>query len=216
MAIEISSKSGLQSLASQLSSEVSSINSTLTSLQSVVNGASDYDGINVSGPASILASNLQSVAADLEAASANIVNYAAAVNELDTDDFNIIVDEDDSISLDWYDSTTQGFNGVTLSTGTTNGTVDVYNLSDTTNSTTTGTHNTESYSSVYGYTTNYAESGSSVVPAMWCVNYGDEVYYPTTNATTGSNLSGFDTSADVSTIVDTPSTPYANDGTITI
>lgn len=190
MAIEISSKSGLQSLASQLSSEVSSIKSTLASLKSVVNGAADYDGINVSGPASILAANLENVAADLEAASSNIVNYAAAVNELDTDDFNIMIDEDESISLDWYDSSTQGFNGntTTLSLGTNNGTVGVYNLSDTTSTDSTGSSYTSSYESAYSYTTNYAESGSSVVPAMWCVNYGDEVYYPaTTDATTDTS-----------------------------
>ncbi len=87
MATEISSKTELQSISGDLASKVETLKGDMDSMKSVLDGAEDYDGINVTGPANILKSNLDIIVKDMEAVSTNITNYANAIAAFDNDDF---------------------------------------------------------------------------------------------------------------------------------
>lgn len=87
MATEVKSKTELQSISGDLSTKIGTLKSDMDSMKSVLDGAQDYDGINVTGPAKILKSNLDVIIKDMEAVSLNITNYANAIAEFDMDDF---------------------------------------------------------------------------------------------------------------------------------
>ncbi len=87
MATEISSKTELQSISSDLASKIETLKGDMDSMKSILESAQDYDGINVTGPANILKSNLDIIVKDMQAVSTNITNYANAIAAFDNDDF---------------------------------------------------------------------------------------------------------------------------------
>lgn len=90
MSTEITSKTELQSISGDLSNSINTLKSDFDSMKSTLNSAEDYDGINVSGPAKILISNIENVITDFDTAVANITGYVAALNQFDVDDFDDI------------------------------------------------------------------------------------------------------------------------------
>lgn len=86
-ATEISSKTELASLASDLGDKSNGIKELSDSLKSKIKSVEDYDGINVSGAANTLAANLDNVSKDLETVSTNIKSYASQILGFDVDDF---------------------------------------------------------------------------------------------------------------------------------
>ncbi len=80
-------KTELQTISGDLSSKIATLKSDMDAMKSVLDGAADYDGINVTGPAKILKNNLDVIIQDMEAVSTNITNYANAIAEFDMDDF---------------------------------------------------------------------------------------------------------------------------------
>ena len=88
MASEIRSKEELASLASKLDSKTITLKDAVSKINSSLSGISDYDGINVSGKAGILDSNLNNVATDLETVVTNINTYVSELTGFDVDDFN--------------------------------------------------------------------------------------------------------------------------------
>ena len=95
MVTEIKSKSELAALATQLSNEATNLAATVEALASAVGSATDYDGISVTGAASIIKSNLEIILADLEIVSANITSYVNEINNFDINDleFEEVIDE---------------------------------------------------------------------------------------------------------------------------
>lgn len=182
MAIEISSKSELLSLASSLKSEVSSVKGSISSIQATLNKAEDYDGIDVTGPANILIKNLENVVSDMETASANISNYATKVNELDTDDYDVIISGNEAISLAWYDSAKDGFDG-----NRTTSTMTAITLENTPSNTTGADYSTD-YSTTITLSTGNSDQFADM-PAMWAAKIGDEVYYPAYEQNSSTNES---------------------------
>lgn len=97
MATEVTSKTELQSISGDLASKISTLKSDMDSMKSVLDSAQDYDGINVTGPAKILKSNLDIIIQDMESVSTNITNYANAIAEFDMDDFTETIFSQDII-----------------------------------------------------------------------------------------------------------------------
>ena len=95
---EIKSKTELASLATKLDTLKCDLKSEGESLKSKLNGIDNYDGIDVSGPSSVLAKNLDNILSDLEAVSGNIKNYSLSVISFDVDDFNNVENYLDSVS----------------------------------------------------------------------------------------------------------------------
>ena len=87
MVQEIGSKSELESMAGKLETEVIQLTSDVSTLKSKFNNISNYDGINASGAANTLKSNLTNLASDLEAIATSIKLYSATLNNFDVDDF---------------------------------------------------------------------------------------------------------------------------------
>lgn len=75
MVTEISSKSELAALATELSNQILELAASVDSLMSSISSAADYDGINVTGAANIIKLNLEIILADLEIVSSNILFY---------------------------------------------------------------------------------------------------------------------------------------------
>lgn len=88
MASEVTSKEELASLATKLDSKTITLKDAVSKINSSLSGISDYDGINVSGKAGILDSNLNNVATDLETVVTNIKTYVSELTGFDVDDFN--------------------------------------------------------------------------------------------------------------------------------
>lgn len=88
MASEVTSKSELASLASSLNNKTSSLNDVIGDLKSSLNGINDFDGINVSGKAEVLSSNLKNVSTDLDTVVTNIKSYVTQLTNFDVDDFD--------------------------------------------------------------------------------------------------------------------------------
>ena len=84
---EIGSKTELETMAAKLETEVIQLTSDVSSLNTKLNNISNYDGINVSGAASTLKSNLTNLSSDLEAIATSIKLYSATLNNFDVDDF---------------------------------------------------------------------------------------------------------------------------------
>ena len=97
MATEVTSKTELQSISGDLASKISTLKSDMDSMKSILDSAQDYDGINVTGPAKILKSNLDIIIQDMESVSTNITNYANAIAEFDMDDFTETIFSQDII-----------------------------------------------------------------------------------------------------------------------
>lgn len=95
MVTEISSKSELAALATQLSNQAMELASSVESLISAVSSAPDYDGINVTGAANIIRTNLETILTDLEIISTNIVTYSNELNKFDSNDmdFDEVIEE---------------------------------------------------------------------------------------------------------------------------
>ena len=130
MATQVTSKTELQTISGDLSKKIETLKSDYDSMKSVLDGASDYDGINVTGPAKILKGNLDIIIKDMQAVSTNITNYANAIAEFDMDDFtesifskDIVKDNDETGKVET----------VTLSTDTNNNSGDSNNSSTNTN-----------------------------------------------------------------------------------
>ena len=87
MVQEVGSKSELESMAGKLETEVIQLTSDVSTLKSKFNNISNYDGINASGAANTLKSNLTNLASDLEAIATSIKLYSATLNNFDVDDF---------------------------------------------------------------------------------------------------------------------------------
>lgn len=88
MASEITSKEELVSLTSNLDSKSTTLDSAVGDLKSSLNDISDFDGINVSEKASVIANNLSNVSTDLDTVVSNIKNYVTQLTNFDVDDFN--------------------------------------------------------------------------------------------------------------------------------
>lgn len=91
MATEIISKNELQSLSGKLNDLVNILKSDFDNMKGTLTSVADYDGINVSGAANILKTNLDNIINDLDIANSNIKSYIELIIELDVDDFS---DED--------------------------------------------------------------------------------------------------------------------------
>ena len=89
MVTEVSSKTELAALATKLSTQATELTASVDALVSAIGSASDYDGINVTGAANILKSNLETILADLEVVAANILAYSNELNNLDTNDMEL-------------------------------------------------------------------------------------------------------------------------------
>ena len=89
METKISSKSELSSLASRLTSQSTQLKSVAGELKSVLSGIPNYEDINVSGAGSILASNVASIATDMDTVSLSIKNYIADIEEFDKYNFDL-------------------------------------------------------------------------------------------------------------------------------
>lgn len=182
MATEITSKNELASISSELSDKISAFCEYFESMKEYLESASDYDGINVSGAASILSSNIENVLADFKIALANISGYIEALNYFDVDDFDdisfaevestsqeSIADLDSSVYIEdkTVDDTTNSVDSTTSSsTSSTNNWVGVSgNTSSSTNGYTSGTTGSGtgngSSSSSSGSGNSYISSGSS-------------------------------------------------------
>ena len=145
MVTEVSSKQQLETLASELRTKSSQLSGDISSIMSMLNGVSDYDGINITQAANTLANNLQSIMSSLNGVITGISSYASQVSATDVYGLNSNTTENKVVD------TGTGSYGIT--TGTTTG---------TTAGTTTG--NT-SYTGNTGYTgstgTNYGGGNSS-------------------------------------------------------
>ncbi len=95
MVTEVSSKTELSALATELNNETQELKTSVQNLISSLSEASDYDGINVTGAANIIKSNLDVILADLEIVATNINSYATELSKLDTNDmeFEDVIDE---------------------------------------------------------------------------------------------------------------------------
>lgn len=135
MVTEVSSKTELAALATKLSTQATELTASVDALVSAIGSASDYDGINVTGAANILKSNLETILADLEVVSANILAYSNELNNLDTNDMEL-QDAMDEATLN---------DDASLTTGTTGG-----NTGATDNSSTNNTNNSTTNNSSTG------------------------------------------------------------------
>lgn len=100
---KVDDKEELASLATSVSSEVKSLNSNVSTSKSTLSEINNYDGINVSGPASTLSSNLSTILEDLDTVTQNIKSYSDGLAELDTE-----VSEEDYLSLFKTDGSAEG------------------------------------------------------------------------------------------------------------
>lgn len=115
MVTEVSSKTELAALATKLSTQATELTASVDALVSAIGSASDYDGINVTGAANILKSNLETILADLEVVAANILAYSNELNNLDTNDMEL-QDAMDEATLNDDATITTGTTGVTGTT----------------------------------------------------------------------------------------------------
>ena len=135
MVTEVSSKQQLETLASELRTKSSQLSSDISSIMSMLNGVSDYDGINITQAANTLANNLQSIMSSLNGVITGISSYASQVSATDVYGLNSNTTENKIVDT----STT---------TGTTTGTT----TSTTTGNTTSTTIGNTSYTGNTGYT----------------------------------------------------------------
>ncbi len=105
---KITDKDNLLSLASNASSDVSSVKSSMSSAKTSLSSISDFDGINISGAASTLSSNLDTVLSDLDVTVKNINTYATKLSELDTSDSEEGLTEEEYKALFASDGTADG------------------------------------------------------------------------------------------------------------
>ncbi len=126
MVTEVSSKQQLETLASELRTKSSQLSSDISSIMSMLNGVSDYDGINITQAANTLANNLQSIMSSLNGVITGISSYASQVSATDvyglnsgSTSTNPVVDNTTSPNNGVIPGTTNGNSG---STGTPTGT----------------------------------------------------------------------------------------------
>ena len=105
---KITDKDTLLSLATTASSDVSTVKSSMSSAKTSLSSISDFDGINISGAASTLSSNLDTVLSDLDVTVKNINTYATKLSELDTSDSEEGLTEEEYKALFASDGTADG------------------------------------------------------------------------------------------------------------
>ena len=122
MVTEVSSKQQLETLASELRTKSSQLSSDISSIMSMLNGVSDYDGINITQAANTLANNLQSIMGSLNGVITGISSYASQVSATDVYGLNSNGTENKLVDTGTgsYDTATGATTGAT--TGTTTGT----------------------------------------------------------------------------------------------
>lgn len=103
MATEISSKSEFSSLSTELSTKVSSLNTDINSMVEILNGVSNYDGIDMVSAANKIKNSITNVVNDMQTASANIASFNEALTEFDIDDFANGTDGARVIELNYTD-----------------------------------------------------------------------------------------------------------------
>lgn len=199
MATEITSKNELTSISSELSDKISVFCEYFESMKEYLESASDYDGINVSGAANILSSNIENVLADFKIALANITGYIEALNYFDVDDFDdisfvevedssqeSIADLDSSVYINdetVNDSTNSVDSTTSSSTSSTNNWVGVSGSSSsstnghTSGTTGSGTGSGSSSSYISSGSSSSSSSGSSGSSSNWnpSANVGDSI-----------------------------------------
>lgn len=199
MATEITSKNELTSISSELSDKISAFCEYFESMKEYLESASDYDGINVSGAANILSSNIENVLADFKIALANITGYIEALNYFDVDDFDdisfvevedssqeSIADLDSSVYINdetVNDSTNSVDSTTSSSTSSTNNWVGVSGSSSsstnghTSGTTGSGTGSGSSSSYISSGSSSSSSSGSSGSSSNWnpSANVGDSI-----------------------------------------
>ena len=83
----ITSKSEFATLAATLKTKLAELKTDAEAVKTKAKSATDYDGIDVTGPASTLANNFTNIYNDLETAAININNYATDILGFDVNDF---------------------------------------------------------------------------------------------------------------------------------
>ena len=109
MATDISSKNELSNLSADLSTKIKDLQSDMEMMNSSLNSAKNYDGIDVESAANKIKTNIANVVKDLLTASANINGYSNALAEFDIDDF----EEFDNVVLN-YSATAENNAATTL------------------------------------------------------------------------------------------------------
>lgn len=137
MVTEVSSKQQLETLASELRTKSSQLSSDISSIMSMLNGVSDYDGINITQAATTIANNLQTIMSSLNGVVTGISSYASQVSTTDV------------YGLDSSLSTNSNINDVTQGTGS-------YGTTGT-----TGTTGSTGSTGSTGYTGSTGSTGSS-------------------------------------------------------
>lgn len=216
MATEITSKNELTSISSELSDKISAFCEYFESMKEYLESASDYDGINVSGAANILSSNIENVLADFKIALANITGYIEALNYFDVDDFDDIsfveVEDSSQESIADLDSSVY-IKDETVSDSTNS-------VDSTTSSSTSSTNNWvgvsgSSSSSTNGYTSGTTGSGTGSGSSSSYISSGSSS--SSSSGSSGSS-SSWNPSANVgdsivtSTMIITPSGKTSSDG----
>ncbi len=87
MATDIKDKNELASLITELNAVSKDVLSDVQTLQSSLSGVENYDGIDVSGTARVIKSNLSNVFDDLDVVLKNMDSYSNLMIGLDVDDF---------------------------------------------------------------------------------------------------------------------------------
>ncbi len=221
MATEITSKNELVSISSELSDKISTFCEYFESMKSYLANASDYDGINVSGAANILSSNIENVLTDFKIAMANISGYIEALNYFDVDDFDDIsfVEVEDSSQGNIADLDSSVYITEETADDSTNSTNSIDSTDSSSNS------NDKSWvgatgdgsSSSNGYT---GTAGNSTGSSSTGAGSGSNESYISSGSSSGSSgsSSSWDPSANVgdsiitTTMIITPSGKTSSDG----
>lgn len=154
MATEVN-KTELQTISGDLASKIATLKSDMDAMKTVLDGAADYDGIDVTGPARIIKNNLDVIIQDMEAVSTNITNYANAIAEFDMDDFTESIFSQDIIKEE--EVVTEPLTEVT-----TEATTEAATKAWTVGSSNSGASSNSGSSSYYsGYSNSTPSSGSS-------------------------------------------------------
>lgn len=152
MVTEVSSKQQLETLASELRTKSSQLSSDISSIMTMLNGVSDYDGINITQAANTLANNLQSIMSSLNGVITGISSYASQVSATDVYGLNSSNTENKVVDTGTGSYTDTSTNTNTNSTGT-NTNTNSYGSSTNTNTGSNSSSNTSSNSSSNGSNT---------------------------------------------------------------
>jgi hypothetical protein len=81
-------KEQLQSVVTELKSDIKTLKTSKNSLKTAIGNAKNYDGLNISGAGNKLKKNLDAVLEELETVQSNMDRYVGQVLDFDVDDFN--------------------------------------------------------------------------------------------------------------------------------